>query len=167
MAKHKADREDLIREGTGMPVRGRMLIGQNEIVLGFRQRDVFSLYWNQDPVFQFDEQQQLRRVFYDATRYKSRERRLIRLVQPTDHTNASISRLRFAEENVSAAEEAEILQRLDDCLQQIYEALIASEDVDQTGLECVGMEVGKFRTRVLQWISRLPRPLRIAEQPSA
>ena len=167
MAKFKADREDLVREGTAMPIRGRLWIEQNEIVIGFRRDDACSLYWNQDPVFQFDANQQLRRVFYQSTRYKSRDRRLVRLTQlPADEAERA-SRLRLIEEIISAEKQTEILQRLTDALQQIQQAF--SETTPKPSpdiLHSVGLPVPDFRTRVLQWINRLPDPIRIADQPA-
>jgi hypothetical protein len=169
MAKQKADREDLILEGTAMPIRGRMWIGGNEVVLGFRAAGAGSLYWNQDPVFQFDTESRLRRIFFDSERYKSRDGRLFRLVQPTPDETKSVSRLQLVEQPVSGKEERRILQRASDCLQQIERHFAATEEPSsQTPpIEVVGESADEFRRLVLQWLGRLPRPLQFAEQPSA
>jgi len=167
MAKQKADREDLFREGTAMPIRGRLLIDQQDVVIGFRDDGAFSLYWDQDPVFQFDADRQLRRVFLNCNRYKSQNRRLVRLTQPAADQTAAVGRLRLLEETVSADEEAQILQRLTGCLQQIQEHLALPVDSpDAHTLQSVGASAPEFRTVVLQWIASLPRPVRIADQPS-
>ena len=173
MAKHKVDREDLIREGTAMAIRGRMQIGGNEVVIGFRAGGVPSLYWNQDPVFQFDADGRLRRVYFDSNRYKSCNRRLVRLTQSEQNTAASVGRLRLVEETVSIEEQDAILMRLSDCLQQIRvhlqpDAENAEPDADpKAAVEVVGASDAQFRRHVLQWVAGLSQPIPLADHPSA
>ena len=88
MAKQTQDREDLMREGTAMPLRGRLLIEGIEVVIGFRPAGQCSLYWNQDPVFQFDAQHQLRRAFVDSRRLKALDGRLAYLKRVESRDNA-------------------------------------------------------------------------------
>ena len=69
MARETHDREDLFRDGTQMPIRGRIDLDGTEIVIGFRKCGSASLYWDQDPVFQFNALHQLRRVYFRGIRY--------------------------------------------------------------------------------------------------
>lgn len=168
MAKQPADREDLLREGTAMPVRGRLRIDSTEVVIGFRARGQLSLYWDQDPVFQFDEECRLRRVFIDSNRFKAENGRLVRLVKLHDAGNPTVERLRLGTEAIPPRDESLILQRLTDCLQQIERSLgESSVACNDLSLQAVGAEPDVFLQRVRQWVARLSFPIGVSDQPSA
>lgn len=172
-----------MREGTAMPLRGRLLIDGIEVVIGFRPSGQCSLYWNQDPVFQFDAQHRLRRAFVDSRRLKAQDGRLAYLKRVesqgnsdqdgVDHPKAGIDPIRFSSELLPLGEERRILQKLNDCLQQIEQRLrptTTSEDARSqpiNDLQCVGASEVEFSECVLSWIERLGRPIRIAPSPSA
>ena len=61
MALEERDREDLLRDGRLMPLRGECLIDGVKVVLGFRSQGQLSLYCGPDPVFQFNAARELRR----------------------------------------------------------------------------------------------------------
>ncbi len=166
MAKQTHDREDLLRDGTAMPVRGRFLVGTVEVVVGFRSKGQVSLYWDQDPVFQFDELGQLRRVFFDATRFKAQDGRLVRMAQASDQAAPSVGRLRLAGELISDSDQRRILQRLSDCLQQMEQAFAnPSADHGIDTLRCVGANQRDFVFRVRNWLTSLRQPLTISHGP--
>lgn len=168
MAKQTEDREDLLRDGTAMSVRGRLLIDGTEVVIGFRSRGQLSLYWDQDPVFQFDEAGRLRRAFLDSNRLKVEKGRLVRIKKADEHDGPSASRLRLIVESLSEIEQSVILQSLSECLQQIDEALdpLALARREQE-LQTVGASEADFALRVRNWISQLESPVRLADDASA
>ena len=168
MAKQTEDRENLLRDGIAMPVRGRLFLEDSEIVIGFRPDGQLSLYWDQDPVYQFDASQRLRRVFLDSNRFKVEKGRLFRLAKTAQGNDATTSRLRLVSEPISESEETLILQKLTDRLQQINDALTKTcLTTGEQQLQTVGLTDQEFRTRVRKWISRLDQPIRLADGPSA
>jgi hypothetical protein len=166
MAKHTQDREDLLRDGTAMPVRGRLRIDGTEVVIGFRTDGQLSLYWDQDPVYQFDAQRRLRRVFFDSQRYKVQRGRLVRLERTNPPGSLPIRQVRFVSEPICAAEQAGILQRLKDYLQQIDAALSKiTVSSDQTMLQTVGAGEEDFSRRVRKWITLSDGTIPIGDGP--
>ncbi|QDV42119.1 hypothetical protein Enr13x_19620 [Stieleria neptunia] len=168
MAKQTEDREDLLRDGTAMPVRGRLWVDRTDVVIGFRSRGQLSLYWDQDPVFQFDESCRLRRVFIDSCRLKAQNRNLVRLRQPHESINRSVERLRLLTEPISQDDQAAILQRLSGCLQQIDATLEQMVfDGNPARLQTVGATPPEFARRVRGWIADWKQSMGVAGEPSA
>lgn len=167
MAKQTHDREDLLRDGTAMPIRGRMVIDGVEVVIGFRPSGQLSLYWAQDPVFQFDDRQHLRRAFVDGCRLKAEAGRLVRLVRAPDSKHHSVDRLRLTGEVLSAAEERRILEGAEDCLQQISRCIGRSfESSRELSLNCVGVTDVEFIERVSSWLAKAESPIPVASDAS-
>ncbi|MCO8122086.1 hypothetical protein NHH03_10080 [Stieleria sp. TO1_6] len=169
MAKQSEDREDLFRDGTGMPIRGRFWIDESEIVIGFRRDGQPSLYWDQDPVFQFDADSRLRRVFLDSVRYKVDAGQLLRLVQSGDDgVESSTQRLKLVAQPLTKTEVDEVQKRLAGCLQGIDRFLQAYKGIDQlTLVETTGEPPGEFIDRVKQWRATVSIPVEFADGPSA
>ncbi|OYP28447.1 hypothetical protein [Rhodopirellula sp. MGV] len=177
MAKNTQDREDLLRDGVAMVVRGRIWLekltedgvvvegnpdDQLEIVIGFRRDGRLSLYWDQDPVFQFDADQALRRVYLGGKAYRAEGGRLC-LIEKRSNERVAVSRLQLETTALSTTSEAAILQRLGDCLQQVAQRLNAMIHNPVEGdLEVVGETRAAYAQRVLDWIESLPQPVPIA-----
>lgn len=83
MARHEADREDLMREAVSLVRRVELCCpSQREpIVIGFRNNGNWSVYFGGDPVFHFDNQRRLRRAFVDGQLYRSQGKTLTRLTR--------------------------------------------------------------------------------------
>jgi len=81
MARHEADREDLIREAVALSERLELRCGPTaEIVtIGFRRTGGCSIFVEQDPVYQFDVQGRLRRAFVQGLLYRSQHSTLAQL----------------------------------------------------------------------------------------
>jgi hypothetical protein len=81
MARHEADREDLMAEATALRERIELeLPGETEhLVAGFRDEGRFSLYFGSDPIFHFDADGALRRAFVAGELYRSQSPTLARL----------------------------------------------------------------------------------------
>ncbi|MDA1017654.1 MAG: hypothetical protein O3A00_24745 [Planctomycetota bacterium] len=81
MAKSESDREDLMREATALVERIEFRISDEAqpIVAGFRRDGRFSIYFDADLVYHFDEQHRLRRAFVDGDLYRTQGTTLARL----------------------------------------------------------------------------------------
>ena len=151
-----------------MPVRGKLCIDSAEVLIGFRPRGQLSLYWNQDPVFQFDENCRLRRVYFDSCRFKAMQGRLVRLVTSTESSRLTVGPLRLGTVNVPPSDSEAILHRLSFCLQQIDRTLEKFIDAaDPSRLMTVGSDPTDFARRVRQWIATLDQPIPMSDEASA
>lgn len=83
MARHEADREDLMREATAFRQRAEFTVpGEPEPVFaGFRDDGRLSIYFGADPMYQFDPNGALRRAYVDGALYRSQGETLARLVR--------------------------------------------------------------------------------------
>ena len=167
MAKDFQDREDLLRDATALITRGRFWIIRHnageprrryEVVIGFRNDGSLSLYWDQDPVFQFDASQRLRRVFIDAKMYRADASRLCS-ISKRRRGRGPIRRVRLTRSVLSDDEQIEILNRLEDCLSQIRFRLTATTD----DIESIGQSHDQFAEQIVNWIDQLTHPVSIAE----
>ena len=81
MARHEADREDLIRDATGLRNRIEWVVpGEPEpVVTGLKSNGHLSLYFGQDPVYQFDSAGRLRRAYAGAFLYRTEGATLARI----------------------------------------------------------------------------------------
>mgnify|MGYP003681535513 CR=1 FL=1 len=80
MAKQEQDREDLLRDGHQMSIRGETIINGIVVTIGFRSLGQLSMYCGADPVFQFNADHQLRRVFFEGERIAADAGRLVLLL---------------------------------------------------------------------------------------
>lgn len=94
MARHESDREDLIREATALHPRVEWQVeGEAGIVFaGLKRTGGLSLYFDQDPVYQFDDKGRLRRAFVDGLLYRSEGQTLARLRRERTETSTSLVR---------------------------------------------------------------------------
>ncbi len=78
MARPELDREDLLAEATALVERIELsLPGYDEpVVAGFRASGCASLFFSADPVYQFNGQSQLRRVYAGGLLYQAQRGRL-------------------------------------------------------------------------------------------
>ena len=81
MARVETDRDDLLREAVALVRRMELRVspGDNVIVIGFRPTGWLSVYFNADPMYQFDELGRLRRAYTDGLLYRSEGSVLARL----------------------------------------------------------------------------------------
>ena len=86
MAIHKQPREDLMREAAAYS-RRLMLHHAScpEIFIGARKQGGWSIYFGEDPVYQFNAEHKLRRVHFNGQNYVAEQGKLLRLNrQPRD-----------------------------------------------------------------------------------
>lgn len=123
MAINEQDREDLLRDGRAMTLRGEMTIGDTVVVVGFRAGTQMSVYVGADPVYQFNADHQVRRVFYDRQRYAADHGRLLHLQRDTKG-----GRVQFSPVPITVALEQTILADLQQWLVAIGQTLDTGRD---------------------------------------
>ncbi len=158
MALNEQEREDLLRDGRAMPIRGEILVDSVDWLVGFRPQGQVSLYAGADLVFQFNGASQLRRVFVAGERFAAENGRLQRL-QTLDRGQ----RLHLTREPLTDQEQQAIQSRLSCCLDQL-EAL-SRQDVMRWSIE--GVSEAEFRVKVLSWLDDMDAVMRIAKSPNA
>ncbi|MEM9365057.1 MAG: hypothetical protein AAGD07_03605 [Planctomycetota bacterium] len=152
MAKEPRDREDLLRDGLAMVHRGQISLDGCEVFVGFRADGQASLYWDQDPVFQFNAAGELRRVYIAGMKLLVQDQQLLILKRDASE---------FAAQQLSAKT---VLDRLQHCLVRL--ANLAGES--QQAWQTVGQEPEAFAQRVLSWATELSQSeIRLAAMPHA
>jgi hypothetical protein len=111
MARHEQDREDLIAEAKALIHRAEVTVPDSTqpLVLGLRSNLWFSIYFDPELVFHFNEVGALRRAFIDGLIYRSGAQGLTRLRRSRSDLNAS----ELLRQDLSAREVREFLQDLE------------------------------------------------------
>lgn len=94
VARHESDREDLIREAVALRSRVEWLVpGEPEPVLtGLKRDGSLSVYFGQDPVYQFNPSGELRRAYCDGFLYRTQGTVLARLHRERTETETVLVR---------------------------------------------------------------------------
>jgi hypothetical protein len=97
MSRTESDREDLLREATALVERIELTasddaLGMTTIVAGFRKDGALSLFFDADPVYQFNAAGELRRAFCDGRLYKADRTRLVSLDRHRTATEVQLLR---------------------------------------------------------------------------
>ncbi len=94
MARQESDREDLIREAAALSPRIEWgIVGEPGVVFaGLKRNGALSLYFDQDPVYQFDVEGRLRRAYVDGFLYRSDGDRLAELHRERSETETVLVR---------------------------------------------------------------------------
>src|SRR5438552_2824055 len=81
MARHEADREDLMQETTALVRRAawQVTFQAGPVVAGFKRSGAWSVYFDAEPVYQFDADGRLRRAFADGDLWRTQGTTLARL----------------------------------------------------------------------------------------
>lgn len=111
MAVQESDREDLIREAVAFVDRVEWIAPHEAepVFVGLRKDGSLSVYFGQDPVYQFNPDMQLRRAYVDGLLYRTQ-----------GETLASLERKRTAAET--------IMQRIDLTSLQLHDFLSTMQD---------------------------------------
>lgn len=94
MARHEADREDLLAEATALVVRGEWQVESavEPVTAGVRVSGAASIYFGGDPCYHFDPVGRLRRAFVDGALYRSAGTTLSRLDRLRTDTTSVLQR---------------------------------------------------------------------------
>jgi len=159
MAKNEADREDLIREATALVSRVELTcasaISDEPITAGFRRQNGMSLFFGQDPVYQFDPAGRLRRAFVDGKIYRSQHRTLAEMTRVRTETHTILSRTDLQPEDL-AAFRVGMADRLSELRKAIQEGHIrVSRVVDSRGdiLARIAESLGEILQHAEDWLS--------------
>jgi hypothetical protein len=169
MAREESEREDLLREATALVERIELLprlavedvskrpLSNAAVFAGFRADGAFSVFFGQDPVYQFNAVGELRRAYSGGMLFKASKGRL-----------ASLERVRTANEvqlvrrELSDADQTTLLQEVATRLAGLA-SLLESGDFDIAGQVPLENDVlGRLRV----WLAANPAPV-IAARPNA
>jgi hypothetical protein len=160
MARHEAEREDLMREATALRRRGEWRIPgiAKPVTAGFRDGGGCSVYFGQDPCYHFDVSGALRRAYAADKLYRTQGGTLAELVRVRTEHEAVLQRrdLRQQELNGFLARMREHLSRLSAALQSGNAALLRQEPDDCN----VGAELTAWLARVLDGQLVLAPPIK-------
>ena len=156
MAKQEQDREDLLRDGHQMSIRGETIINGIVVTIGFRSLGQLSMYCGADPVFQFNADHQLRRVFFEGERIAADAGRLVLLQRPTRG-----GKVQFQAIDVPSAKRDAIVTSLDHWVAELRLAA-ANEAVWRVANE----ENDVFIRQLRIWLTKLPVSIDIAATPA-
>jgi hypothetical protein len=116
MARNEQDREDLIAEATAMVTRAELQCASYPelVTVGFWKNGRFSIYFDQDPVYQFAADGKLRRAFVGGQLYRSQPPIMVRLNRTRSATETTLVRDELNEDEVRQLwfDMAELLARL-------------------------------------------------------
>jgi hypothetical protein len=154
MALEEREREDLLRDGRNMPVRGECVIDATQVVIGFRSRGQLSLFCGADPVFQFNVDRHLRRVFFQGRRFAAENGRLVELIRPSRG-----GKIEFDIEQLEHSMQQLILASLEHWLEKVHDAV---ED-DATHWRIIGDDAAALRENLRRWLQLVSSPPKIAD----
>jgi hypothetical protein len=94
MARHEADREDLMSEAVSLVRRAEFVTpGEVELVVaGFKASGDMSIYFGADPVFHFDALGRMRRAWCQGLLYRTQGTTLARLARQRSKTATRLVR---------------------------------------------------------------------------
>ncbi len=160
MARHEADREDILREATALVQRAELSIpGRVEpVIVGFRRDGCASLFFGPDPVYQFNTRSELRRAYLGGELVKAESGRLVSLRRERTADEVQLLRreLPSAEQEAALAAMRHLLDELQASLADGNGQLLRQHppDVD-------------VPSAIRAWLSQLPPTIAVAERPNA
>lgn len=94
MARHEADREDLMRGATALERRCELQVSglMEPVIAGLRGGGSLSIYFGPDPVYHFDEALRLRRAYAGGFLYRTQATTLARLLRSRTETATELIR---------------------------------------------------------------------------
>lgn len=97
MARHEADKEDLIADATALIERAEYCRSGSSsaaemVTVGFKRDGSLSLYFEQDPFYQFTADGLLRRAFESGFLYRSQDNTLARLERKRSEQQTTLQR---------------------------------------------------------------------------
>jgi hypothetical protein len=161
MARQEDDREDLLREATGLVDRVEIVADfcGEPIVIGFRRNSAVSLFFGQAEVYQFNADGHLRRGYLSGQLLKAERGRLVALTR-----ERSVDKTVLARHPYDNHQSAALLRRLRHRLDELTDALRDSRFelqgvVSSTGRDVIG--------RITEWLEGMPERILIASNPRA
>ncbi len=150
MAQRPEKREDLLRDAKAMPRRVMMHCvlepggGEVEVFAGFRANGALSLYFGEDPVYQFNADGELRRAFVGDAIVKADGGRLARWGRENRAEQVEMHR-----HDLTDDEQRALLERMYQLLERLLGAIL-KQDYKQAGAVPEGEPVEE---QVAAWIT--------------
>ncbi|KLU02876.1 hypothetical protein RISK_005172 [Rhodopirellula islandica] len=126
MARETHDREDLLVEGVNLPERARLRHSASgrEWVIGWRKGGGPAIYDGPDRVYQFNRDNQLRRVYLEGSKLAAQGGKLCELKRPEPSpTDDRIQKVQLIWQPIDSASQQNILQQWAETRQQLLDAL--------------------------------------------
>jgi hypothetical protein len=156
MARFSEDREDLMRDAVALVERMEIQLGDQQIIIGFRQGGAGSIYIGQDPAYHFNSSNEFRRAIVSELLYKAEANRLVSLCRERDAAEVVLRR------HVANAEDT---TRFFDAFEAHRGAILRSlKDGTATTIAEIPAE-GTLRHRTIGWLEKLLPPVKIAAHP--
>ncbi len=156
MALHDSNREDLLREATALVERVEFTIppGTDPIVVGFRRNGAASFFFGDDPVYQFNSDQELRRAFVAGRLYKAESGSLVQLDRQRTATESLLMRRKLSPD--------EMTDFLGSIQRQMCELQAA---ISQHTVQIIGQvpPTADIIGRIEKWLAALPNTVVIAQ----
>ena len=159
MAREIHEREDLLRDAKALTSRIELQVetnGRTETVFaGFRPNEALSLYFETEPVYQFNSRRQLRRAFVDDRLIKAEAGRLIAMKRNQNPTLSELER-----HDLTDAEQNSLVHAMKRRLAELKHAL------DHQQFQLVGQvpAEGDLICQLKKWLENLDE-LTIADSP--
>lgn len=158
MALEEHDREDLLRDGRMMLLRGEVDLDDVTMLLGFRREGQVSLYFGPERVFQFDKDGRLRRAFFDGRKFAANAGRLVQLSRQSRGGRVEMTR-----QDVDQVTTLMIFDAAADNIKRLN-TVICDNKLEW---RVVGTSGAEFRDRVKRWLETIPLPLQISAAAGA
>ena len=159
MARQEQEREDLLREATGLVRRAELCCGRfaEPVVVGFRRDGSGSIFLGADPVYQFNAGGQLRRAYKDGLLIKAERGKLASLDRQRRQRQVQLLR-RDLDESATAALLAEISATL----------AALHRDLCEDSFTVSGQvpDDGNLVAEIIAWLESLPVTIEIAQRPN-
>ena len=125
MTRLELPREDLLRDAVAFTRRVMLSVKEEsynaELFIGFRDNGCVSFYCDQDPVYQFNSNGELRRAFINAQKLESAECKLVALTRQRNG-----AKLELLREPLSSEGTLSMLQDIETKLDEILNTLQAN-----------------------------------------
>ncbi len=124
MAREESDREDLLREATALVERIELAQSDSvcsRIVIGFRAAEALSVFFDADPVYQFNTAGELRRAFLNGKLLKAERGRLISLERVRLPQEVQLVRRELTDD-----EQIALLEKMNVCMRELAANLTAN-----------------------------------------
>jgi len=141
MAREESNREDLLREATALVERIELVVNGAHVVAGFRKEGALSIFFGEDPVYQFNAVGELRRAFCDGNLIKAVRGKLVALQRTRTETEVQLVR-----HDLRATEKASLLARMASQLHEL-EVSLTSDNFTVIGQQPPASDVaGRLKT---------------------
>ena len=158
MAHTPKESEDLLRDATALVARISLETDDwpDPVVIGFRPNGAASLFFGEDPVYQFNRNDELRRSYWHGQRIKAKHGRLISLVRKPHG-----AQLRFIDCDLGERQTACCVADLIERLGQLRAALASRSIrvIDEVPAQT------ELLARIRGWLDALPPVPVIADSP--